>query len=159
MSDASSVFSGSEQVLFLFFFHSFYSSFFYSSISINKLIKNLKLYTIKGFTGLITGEYYRTRLNLNSLEKEFVVEIQTETTPLPTIKRTVVTPIALARSSAILTFTYFPDNTQDAIISFPTFLNLSDGQFSSVLDIPMRYFIIKLKDDITNEQFDEVVRY
>ena len=47
-------------------------------------------------------------------------------------------------SSALYTLTYFPDTSQDVIVSFPQFMEFADGQFNSVSEIPRKFFLMTL---------------
>ena len=114
-----------------------------------------QLYTPKGLYGMIMGEYYRTRLGLSNLNKNLSIDV----TYNGEKQRTYIKPVALARTSTIFKLTYFPDTRQDGVVSFPTFLNLTDGQYTAVEQIPMRYMVFKFKDGITNEELDDFIRF
>ena len=48
------------------------------------------------------------------------------------------------RTRALYTLTYFPDTSQDVIVSFPQIMAFADGQFNSVSEIPRQFFVMKL---------------
>jgi len=109
--------------------------------------------------GLITGEYYQTELNLQSLTKPFLLNTPLETEPFITDQLHVFTLSGLAKTTPIFDITYFPSNYQDSLISMPTLLQLTSDQYSSVTELPMRFMILELVDGITDDQLDEVIRY
>jgi len=47
---------------------------------------------------------------------------------------------------------------QDVILSLPQFLRLTDGAYQSVEDLPIRFMIFKLKEHVTDDELDELVR-
>ena len=103
------------------------------------------------------GEYYQTRLGLTTLEQEFVVEVTTKDENRSALKRFIFEPIALIKSASLFKLTYFLDTRQDGVVSFPTMLNLTQGQYQSVNDIPLKYMILKFQDGITDEEIDTVI--
>ena len=103
------------------------------------------------------GEYYQKRLNLTSLDHEFAVEITTREQNKSFMKRYIFEPIALIKSSSLFKLTYFRDMRQDSIISFPTLLNLTEGQYQSVNDIPLKHMVFKFTDGISDAEIDSVI--
>lgn len=41
---------------------------------------------------------------------------------------------------------YFSDSSNDMVVSLPTLVDLSEGQFMSVMDLPMRFMLLKTPD-------------
>jgi hypothetical protein len=65
--------------------------------------------------------------------------------------------IATLDSAPAFTFSQFPSyRTQDVLVSFPTFVRLSEGALSGVEDIKMKDFIIQLKDDVSDDDIDRI---
>jgi hypothetical protein len=57
-----------------------------------------------------------------------------------------------------LTIIRYPQQypVQDAVVSFTTFLRLTNGNLKSVEEIPVKSLLIKLVEGITDEQMDQV---
>lgn len=114
-----------------------------------------QLYTPKGFRGILLGELYKTRLALDNLRKNFAMTVLY---PGQTSKITQFQPIALIKSASLFVMTYFPNQAQDSVVSFPTLLNLTGGQYQSVNEIPMRYMMFRLKDGLTDHEVDGFIQ-
>jgi len=115
-----------------------------------------QLYTPKGMRGSLLGSYYETDLGLTTLQSNFSIDVTTSY-PVQMTKRYIFQPIAFAEISPIFRLTHFPVGNQDMVLSLDTMLQLTDGQYSSVSELPMRYMVIKLKDGLTDEQKDDVI--
>jgi hypothetical protein len=60
---------------------------------------------------------------------------------------------ATISSSPRFSFSQFPSSTtQDAIVTFPEYLRLSQGKFNSLRDIPIWTMLIQIKSDIDEEK-------
>jgi len=65
--------------------------------------------------------------------------------------------LATLESAPAFKFSKYPLVTvQDALVSFPTFVRLSNGAISSVDEIPMKDFILQLNDNISGKEIDQM---
>jgi len=104
------------------------------------------------------GDYYTSRLDLTTLTSKFSVEVDTTEYPLNLVQRYVFEPSGFVSTTPVWDLTNFPGTSQDSLVSFPTLLNLTNGQYASIEDIPMQYFWFQLNPNLTDSQLDTLIR-
>ena len=138
------------------------------------------LYTIDGSHQLILGQAFKNLISVN-IEEQLLLTIKMSNTYIPppdTASRTErqidailniqddftgpsytfyhrMEPLAFLEAAPAFIFSPFPAIlVQDCLVSFTTYMRLSDGVVESVSDIPLRDFIIKFKEGISNDDLD-----
>eukprot|EP01118_Nematostelium_gracile_P005989 TRINITY_DN1916_c0_g1_i1.p1 TRINITY_DN1916_c0_g1~~TRINITY_DN1916_c0_g1_i1.p1 ORF type:complete len:581 (-),score=131.11 TRINITY_DN1916_c0_g1_i1:40-1782(-) len=116
-----------------------------------------ELYTVRGSHSMIVGSLYEQRVQLK-MDSDMVLRTSFRgDDDREANMRKRLSVLATLDSAPAFTFSRYPTiETQDALVSFPTFVRLTNGTLSSVDDIPMKDFIIRLKDSVTSKDIDRV---
>ncbi|KAJ4463016.1 putative DUF214 family protein [Paratrimastix pyriformis] len=115
-----------------------------------------QLYSPSGSHSLLIGATFKEKLLLDR-DTHFVEWTTVSTYPYSNVTRRRMTAAGFLQSTPIFTISGFPTATaQDALAAFPTYVRLSNGQVPSVDDIPMRYFLLHLADNLTDDETDEI---
>jgi len=72
------------------------------------------------------------------------------------LEKIVLKPLTFLDFSPRFSMTKYPSSSQDALVSFPTFVMLSGGAIESVEDIPMDICLLQFKDGITDDEINEI---
>jgi len=108
-----------------------------------------QLYSKRGSSQLILGATYIEYLGLRDFINKFLFRITYKTEQYPKFVFKMLKPLAFLAGCPVLTFSVFPlVNNQDTMVSFPTFVRLSDGRYKSVRDVPIQKIFIKTDDNI-----------
>jgi len=101
-----------------------------------------------------------------TLDNNFLLSVETqqsktdETANFREIKKYEFGTLAFMNGAPFFDFSQYPvlyDN-QDVFVSLPTLAKLTNGRHRSVEEIPMKYFLVKMIDNINNTQVDQVKR-
>ena len=102
------------------------------------------LYTVLGSYRALLGTALIDLLALNQ-SSHFIMKTNFGTLPLPLRNLDRMSPYAFLDTAPGFRFSKFPAvRNQDSVVSFPTFLRLSDGRIKSVQDIPLQNFLLDL---------------
>jgi ABC-type antimicrobial peptide transport system permease subunit len=112
------------------------------------------------YRGLV-GSLFKQNLALTA-ESEFLINIyQSNERNLDGVNRMTshrLKPLAFLDSAPRFTFSPFPQfTTQDVLVSMPTFMRLLNGTYASIDDLPLRFFLIKLADGISDDMLDKLI--
>ncbi|ORZ38964.1 hypothetical protein BCR44DRAFT_35318, partial [Catenaria anguillulae PL171] len=118
-----------------------------------------QLYTKKGVYSAVTGNYYKDQYSLQAYDQPYLVTARYDN-PGSLPKRSVwpMWPLFFAKTSPVFTHSDFPNRKQDLLVSIPTFLNLTQGRYASVQDLPYRWFFVKLAPGATRVEYNRVKR-
>jgi hypothetical protein len=117
------------------------------------------LYSAEGSSRAIIGTLYKD-YNGFDMESQLLLMLRRSLPGRPDsdvtdMKR--LKPMAFLDSSPRFTFSKFPQyRTQDVLLSIPSFHRLLNGSWDSYEDIPYRFFIVKLREDITDDEMERV---
>jgi len=124
-----------------------------------------KLYTPVGSGRAMIGSLYKEFMGL-TLDNNFLLSVETqqtkdeETNNLREVKKYEFNTLAFMNGAPFFDFSQYPirfDN-QDIYVSLPTFSRLTNGKHRSIEEIPMKYFLVKFVNGITDAQIDQVKR-
>lgn len=114
------------------------------------------LYTELGSSALVMGTVYKDKMGL-SLGSQVLLTQEFSTKPYPTVVRSRLQPLAFLDSSPVFKFSKFPSIlSQDSIVSFPTYVRLSQGKLKSVSEVPLKHFLIQMNPDLTDDGKDQL---
>eukprot|EP01129_Flabellula_baltica_P004751 TRINITY_DN1678_c0_g1_i1.p1 TRINITY_DN1678_c0_g1~~TRINITY_DN1678_c0_g1_i1.p1 ORF type:complete len:1048 (-),score=207.61 TRINITY_DN1678_c0_g1_i1:23-3166(-) len=122
-----------------------------------------QLYSAEGSGKSIMGSLYMDGLALD-LDSQFLLSIygrqdkeQRENNQY-SADHYRLKPLAFMDGAPGFKFSQFPVyQIQDFLVSFHTYLNiLNSTKYSSIEDVPIRYFIVKLKEGLSDSEIDEV---
>ncbi|KAI9140468.1 FtsX-like permease family-domain-containing protein [Paraphysoderma sedebokerense] len=116
------------------------------------------MYSYKGQHSAILGAWYKESLSLTNLSEPVLLTSTFDARTFTRRSSQLLYPLYFASSAPIYSLTSFPRASQDAITSLPHFVELSEGLYKSVTEIPLRGFYIKLKKDITNSEYSTIKR-
>lgn len=134
----------------------------YVSISARQPMKNQftvveALYTVQGSGTLLLGSMFEQMLGL-STSTDVLLQITNSSFVFPTIYLDRLSPQALLNSFPGFSISEFDTkDVQASIVSFPSFVRLSQYTLDSVDSIPMQYFLISLSSDASNSDIDNMV--
>jgi ABC-type antimicrobial peptide transport system permease subunit len=115
-----------------------------------------QLYTLRVTSLMILGGTFLDMMGLN-VDSRFLFTITYNTERFPKYTYKMLQPLVFLAASPALTFSVFPlVANQDAAVSFPTFLRLANGTFSSIRDIPVQLMFVKTPDDIADSDLQYV---
>jgi ABC-type antimicrobial peptide transport system permease subunit len=119
-----------------------------------------QLYTSRGSWSIVLGTLYKKYLHLNNGINTPVIL----TSRLDVINGfskyfyNLLKPMALLDSAPVFYFSKYPGNeNQDALVSFPSWLRLSNGAYSTVTDIPIAKMFIEI-DSVNGAQVNRLKR-
>jgi len=144
------------------------------------------LYTLHGSSSVITGSLYKESVGLKldepflivtSLAGDYFLDkeardphqnqpgLNDDVDPdaqLPSDTYTVMHPLrprAFLHMSPHFRFSRYPNVVdQDVVVSLPAFLRLTEDELSGIEDIPMKAFVFSLRDDVTEEEENLIVK-
>mmetsp|Transcript_844 Transcript_844/g.2906 ORF Transcript_844/g.2906 Transcript_844/m.2906 type:complete len:1061 (-) Transcript_844:73-3255(-) len=118
-----------------------------------------QLYTERGSYRMIIGSLFRNLLSLDSLEGQMFLELQRNTERFPEYQYRYYKPLAYLDAAPASFFSGYPgNNVQDNLVSFPTFVSLSNGSFHSVSDVPLEKMFFKLAPSATESEINQLKR-
>ena len=108
---------------------------------------------------MIIGSLYKDILALGSLNGQMLLERQRNTERFPMFLYSYFKPLAFINASPAGTFSSFPGaNVQDNFVSFPTFVQLSNGTYKSVENVPLERMFFKLKSSASEREISQLKR-
>lgn len=112
-----------------------------------------KLYSSEGSNSIILPSSYRDALAIQSPTHVLIgTKLPTEN---PFYHR--LRPLAYLDSMPFFYMSKFrTDKVMDSLVSFPTFLRMTNGTLHTISDIPMESLNLKLKDGLTDKEIDDV---
>ena len=116
-----------------------------------------QLYTVRGEQSAIIGTNAINFFHFQGLDvsSSFLFSLQRNNPQSLTLAR--LKPLAYLDLSPRLTFTQFPTvTTQTAIVSLPTYVDLSAGRFSSLHDVQYQYLILKQRASNSDSDVDSL---
>ena len=124
----------------------------------NNLWPSQQLYTADGSKSICLASYYETSsLGLN-LTQHVIVEVTRNTVPLPSLQRSRLRPLSFFSGAPGFTMSPFDHSKgQDALVSLPSFLRITNGLYSSVDELPMQAFLVKMTSSATDSDVETVV--
>ena len=117
-----------------------------------------QLYTVRGSQSAVVGTNAINFFHFSGLDvrSSFLLSMQRRDPASLTLAR--LQPMAFLDLSPRLTFTQFPTiTTQTAIVSLPTFVELSNGTYRSVRDVHYQYLILKQRAKNTDADVDLLI--
>lgn len=135
-------------------------------LTINKLAKDpdfnlgsanelgYQFYSEEGSKSMVVGTKYEKYLGLSKPFSHLLLDLEyTSSTMHVRLK-----PMVFLDSSPIFSFSKFPSaSSQTSLVSFTTFVRLSQGAVPSVEQIPMNAFLIKMVSGATDIDKDNVI--
>lgn len=115
-----------------------------------------QLYTVRGEQSVILGSSAKTFFNLNGLDGDssFLFELSSGSN----IQYQRMKPLAFMNLSPRFSFTAFPGQTStNAVVSLPTYLEMTGGLYRSPDALAFGVVIIKPKKGITDSEMDRLV--
>eukprot|EP01119_Soliformovum_irregulare_P020807 TRINITY_DN6797_c0_g1_i1.p1 TRINITY_DN6797_c0_g1~~TRINITY_DN6797_c0_g1_i1.p1 ORF type:complete len:1024 (+),score=319.29 TRINITY_DN6797_c0_g1_i1:58-3129(+) len=114
------------------------------------------LYTSQGSHGFIVGTLFSKNLKAEPGDHVLLTVGRSQGLS-PIIRR--MTPVGVVNTAPAFTFSPYPSvRTQDILVSFPTFLRMSDGLITSVEDIPLRDFLLMIDPSISDSELETLKR-
>jgi len=120
-----------------------------------------QLYSSRGANSLLIGAKYSNSLALEPMSKflfetRFATPEEAARDDSHVERQYTVSTLAFLSSCPNFFFSKFPlINSQHALVSIPTWYNIvreTDGNMMSLYDVPMSEFLIKVKDDMSDEE-------
>ena len=118
-----------------------------------------QLYTVRGAQSAVIGTNAINFYHLSGLDvsSSFLLSMQRRDPASLTLAR--LQPMSFLDLSPRLTFTQFPTvTTQTAIVSLPTYVELSNGTYSSLRDLHYQYLIVKQASGNKDADVDALVQ-
>src|SRR5690606_19251813 len=117
------------------------------------------LYTREGRSGALLGSLYERDLGLTLTEDALLsATLRDERSEAETQRAHRLRPLALLDAAPALRFSPFPAQlTQSALVSLPLFLQLTEGRYESVEDVPLRALLLQLRDLADKPRVDALV--
>ncbi|KAL0491062.1 hypothetical protein AKO1_009747 [Acrasis kona] len=113
-----------------------------------------QLYSKRGSSRFVLGATFIDYLGLREFTDYFLFRIMYRTGGYPNYVYKLLRPLAFLSGAPVLTFSIFPlVYKQDSLVSFPTFVRLSNGTFKSVREVPIQTMFIKTRDDMDWNDF------
>jgi hypothetical protein len=114
------------------------------------------LYSARGIQSFLMGTTYANHIGL-TLNQSFIYRVEKNTRPLSTEMNIPCRPLGFCSSSTVAFMSNFPSYIdQDAIVSIPEFMRLSNGMYNTILDVPMQYLFISFKTTPTPKELRTV---
>jgi hypothetical protein len=117
-----------------------------------------QLYTRKGQFSAVLSSYYQLIYSLKTFVSKIVLNVIQVSGKRQITNYFPITPMFFCKSSPLFNLVNFPKSSQDLLISLPKFLELTNGTLSSVYEIPIRYFFIKLSPSIKSSEYSKIKR-
>jgi ABC-type antimicrobial peptide transport system permease subunit len=115
-----------------------------------------QLYTLRGTSKMIIGGTYEELLGINPLSR-FLYTISYKTERFPRYTYKMLEPLAFLAASPVLSYSVFPQVlNQDAMVSFPTYVRLSNGTYATVRDVPIYRIFMRPRDGVSEDQIQYV---
>jgi len=122
-------------------------------------------YSARGSGQMMIGSLYKGNLALDGLDDEFLLtETFTSRDAFSQYDQSGVayykfTPLAFVDAGPAMYFSPYPlRQSQDALLSLPTYLRLTGGLLESIEDIPIKHMLIQFKDydDISDSHISKI---
>ncbi|KAJ3371015.1 hypothetical protein GGF31_003745 [Allomyces arbusculus] len=117
-----------------------------------------QLYTHKGQHSAVTAAYYQDQLHLAHYDDPVVAILRSRNGARTKRDLFPVWPLFFATAAPGFTLTAFSRGSQDLLVSLPTFLNWTQGQYAGISDLPMRAFYLKVDPKLSTRAFRQVRR-
>jgi len=124
---------------------------------INKAQLSEYLYSEAGIGSFLVSSLYKDTLLL-TLDSNFVLAADFGPGTAKYRRHYRLKPLAFLDSSPGFVYSPFPAITrQDTLTGFTTFLEFTKARVKGIEEIPFRYFLLKLRDDITDGDKDRII--
>jgi len=125
------------------------------SDSVTRNSLSADLYSLEGSQSAIIGSLYMQNLGL-SMQGSFLLNVaRFRDDPYTRLK-----PLAFLDLSPAFKFSKFPSiSSQDVLVSLPMFVELTRGRYQSVLELPMRQLLLKISNDATEQDKDDLIAH
>lgn len=142
-------------------FYKLESQFLTSTSKTSALTLGEQLYTARGSQSIILPTSMRNALNYNAFQADqpvapMQVSVEDYTTqPFPTTTSMQLKPMAYLDSAPGLRFTplFGRASRQDALVAPATFLQLSQGEYNSIENLPIRRILVQVKNEPTADSY------
>jgi ABC-type antimicrobial peptide transport system permease subunit len=115
-----------------------------------------QLYSLRGSSRMLIGGTYIDLLGLGTASR-FLYTIAYNTARFPKYVHKMLEPLAFLAAAPALTFSVFPLVTnQDSLVSFPTYVRLSNGTYNSIRDVPIQIMFVQTATNIRDSDVQYV---
>jgi len=126
-----------------------------------------QLYSPRGSQSMILGSLYKKSLSLN-MNSTLLLEVQKRVSgrdidpnaPPSNSWFTRLRPLAFLDGSAAVSLSQYPERErQDALVSLPTFMRLSQGIIKSIGEVPIRLYLFQIDEATADDATLDAIKY
>eukprot|EP01114_Cavostelium_apophysatum_P013966 TRINITY_DN3496_c0_g1_i1.p1 TRINITY_DN3496_c0_g1~~TRINITY_DN3496_c0_g1_i1.p1 ORF type:complete len:1078 (-),score=280.91 TRINITY_DN3496_c0_g1_i1:34-3267(-) len=112
-----------------------------------------ELYTVRGSESALLSTYFADYVDLiDHPESHFLLVPEGEKAGGAHRMKT----LAVLDEAPYIKVSKFPSDVQAVVVSFTTFLRLSNGTFNSVEELPLSNIFLKMKEGLSNGDYDDI---